>query len=535
MTPWCLQAIGWPKATARWKLCRATALLLAFALAALDCPGVEGRSVRASRSGAYSVQRRLRSIALPAGGANEGWTLGRASYNSPPDTFSKSFKQKCYELRCINSIVPGNYSSDNTPIPYATAKDQLEPVYELETYGNTPPVDDYNRVFSGNVLNATRQLFTQCWNQTDAKGLLSPSGSIFVQVTDTCTCTGGSVDACCTNIPHFNLRYQAFEKLAHPDYGLLNLMFRPVDCSTKAALPLEPGFVNKTIYKDQVGTGWGVGGTAVRRLQQDRGLFKSNATCFAMPQDGDDIFFFCRECDRPGYQPFLLSNTSGLQFYIKDRRPDVSATGDDISSGTRRVRALFQNRFRRCIPVLDQVTSFRLQKNHEATSFVLACLDDTTLLPSTLHPAGSAVPMPDYPNCFIPFPAPIDQEGKFVTGVQPQPSQDVSGYTAFPFSDLPYQYDMNPVLGSCFASSSSSSIAPSVVQQVNTCMARDAICCYDAAGDQESDVPDKLDQICNNLATNGSICQGFVYNTHTKTGFFKGAPETPGLTPPTSA
>lgn len=65
--------------------------------------------------------------------------------------------------------MPGNYSSDNTPIPYATAKDQLEPVYELETYGNTPPVDDYNRVFSGNVLNATRQLFTQCWNQTDAK------------------------------------------------------------------------------------------------------------------------------------------------------------------------------------------------------------------------------------------------------------------------------------------------------------------------------------------------------------------------------
>ena len=79
---------------------------------------------------------------------------------------------RCYELRCINSIVPGNYSSDNTPVPYAIAKNQLEPVYALETYSNSPPVDDYNRPFPGNVLNATRQLFTQCWNQTDAKVLL---------------------------------------------------------------------------------------------------------------------------------------------------------------------------------------------------------------------------------------------------------------------------------------------------------------------------------------------------------------------------
>jgi len=31
----------------------------------------------------------------------------------------------------------------------------------------------------------------------------------------------------------------------------------------------------------------------------------------------DTLFFFCRECDQAGYQPFLLSNTSGLQFFIK--------------------------------------------------------------------------------------------------------------------------------------------------------------------------------------------------------------------------
>ena len=64
------------------------------------------------------------------------------------------------------------------------------------------------------------------------------------------------------------------------------------------------------------------------------------------------------------------------------------ASGDDISSGMRRVQVLFQNRFRRCIPVLDQVTSFRLHRNREAASFILFCMDDITLLPSTLQPAG---------------------------------------------------------------------------------------------------------------------------------------------------
>lgn len=36
-------------------------------------------------------------------------------------------------------------------------------------------------------------------------------------------------------------------------------------------------------------------------------------------------------------------------------------------------------------------------------------------------------------------------------------------------------------------------------------------------------MPDTLAQICNDMATNGSICQGFVYNAYTKIAFFKGA------------
>ena len=76
---------------------------------------------------------------------------------------------RCYELRCVNSIVPGNYSSRSVPTPYAIAGGQLRPVYAFDTISGGPPLDDYNRTFPGNVLNATHQLFTQCWNQTDAQ------------------------------------------------------------------------------------------------------------------------------------------------------------------------------------------------------------------------------------------------------------------------------------------------------------------------------------------------------------------------------
>ena len=56
--------------------------------------------------------------------------------------------------------------------------------------------------------------------------------------------------------------------------------------------------------------------------------------------------------------------------------------------GMRQVTALFQNSFRSCIPMLDQVTSFRFQSDAGKISF---CLDNISLLPSTLQPAGEHV------------------------------------------------------------------------------------------------------------------------------------------------
>lgn len=97
MTPGYLQAFGWPQAPASRKLCLAAALLLACTVfvAALHCTGVDGRSLKASmRRPGSTIGRRLGSVALPAGTANKGWTLGRASYNGLPDEFTKSFVQK---------------------------------------------------------------------------------------------------------------------------------------------------------------------------------------------------------------------------------------------------------------------------------------------------------------------------------------------------------------------------------------------------------------------------------------------------------
>ena len=43
----------------------------------------------------------------------------------------------------------------------------------------------------------------------------------------------------------------------------------------------------------------------------------------------DELYFFCRDCYHAGYQPFLLSNTSGIEFYIKQTRDNI-APGNSV-------------------------------------------------------------------------------------------------------------------------------------------------------------------------------------------------------------
>ncbi len=57
---------------------------------------------------------------------------------------------------------------------------------------------------------------------------------------------------------HFDLSYFAFEKLAHPVYGVMSIDYRPVDCDTGAPFPPPPapGYVSSVVYRDQIQPGW---------------------------------------------------------------------------------------------------------------------------------------------------------------------------------------------------------------------------------------------------------------------------------------
>jgi hypothetical protein len=42
---------------------------------------------------------------------------------------------------------------------------------------------------------------------------------------------------------------QAFEQLAHPEYGIMMVDFRPVDCDTKRPIQFDPGYISDKIYE----------------------------------------------------------------------------------------------------------------------------------------------------------------------------------------------------------------------------------------------------------------------------------------------
>ena len=78
------RSVGW---------CPTTALLLACC-SVLYLVQTEARSFKTRTSRVSNFERRLESVALPAGSATEGWKLGRASYDGPPDSFSKNFQER---------------------------------------------------------------------------------------------------------------------------------------------------------------------------------------------------------------------------------------------------------------------------------------------------------------------------------------------------------------------------------------------------------------------------------------------------------
>jgi hypothetical protein len=91
-----------------------------------------------------------------------------------------------------------------------------------------------------------------------------------------------------------------------------------------------PGFVDQNIYTDDVGSGWGwrtYGAKNTRLMAKGEGLLGSNATCASLSKDGA-IPFICRECTRPGYQPFAKATT--IQFWIRSN----TKSADPYASST---------------------------------------------------------------------------------------------------------------------------------------------------------------------------------------------------------
>lgn len=128
------------------------------------------------------------------------------------------------------------------------------------------------------------------------------------------------------DIYHIDLSYWAFEKLAHPLYGVMNVDFRPVDCFNHQPLKLYPGHVSKTIYSNGPEPGWSFQTFKPAEqaiMHKDSAADGGTAACASvLPQGG--VTFNCRRCTEGGYQPF--NGASAISFWIKPVK-NVASTG----------------------------------------------------------------------------------------------------------------------------------------------------------------------------------------------------------------
>ena len=113
----------------------------------------------------------------------------------------------------------------------------------------------------------------------------------------------------------------------HPEpYSLQELMWlklcnicRPVDCYTRVPLEYLPGYVNETIYGDNIESGWAWYPYLQNNKQlqvQGAGVGGSNATCVDINSEGG-LSFPTRLGQTAGVQPFLATNATTVSFYVK--------------------------------------------------------------------------------------------------------------------------------------------------------------------------------------------------------------------------
>lgn len=214
---------------------------------------------------------------------------------------------RCYEIRCKTGPI---LFDKNTTI-------SIYEGYHLPRFAPPGLKDPEGREWPGVPTTVDEDIrWTQCRDE---------STSIFITIIDTCPCIfrgGRRQKWCCGPIDHFDLSFWAFDKLAHPLYGMMMLEYRPVDCTSREPLNNEELFISSTIYGDRPEAGWGWTAFFEKEstmIAENQGRDNSAATCVRLTPGGG-LAFWCRKCHLPGAQPF--GNGKAVEFWVRSNADD---------------------------------------------------------------------------------------------------------------------------------------------------------------------------------------------------------------------
>jgi cullin-associated NEDD8-dissociated protein 1 len=222
---------------------------------------------------------------------------------------------RCYQVRC------------KTGFPYNNGRPLR--VSDLVYYRPYTIDDNKGRPWPGNPYLEKDVFYTKCWDDKQV---------ITVRVGDSCPCkypikATGEIRTqywCCGGNNHFDLSFWAFEKLAHPSYGVMPIEYRPVDCKTQQPFKAVPGHISKVVYKDSIQPGWTWRPYLSKNAEliaKGQGVDGGNSVCGTLSKSGA-MAFVCRSCSRPGYQPFASAQT--LNFFIRSN----TKSADPFASST---------------------------------------------------------------------------------------------------------------------------------------------------------------------------------------------------------
>jgi len=227
---------------------------------------------------------------------------------------------RCYEVKCLPGLLLGN---NHSPI-------SLSEFYNMAGV-RTDVKDSFGRHFPGNPYSDKNRQYVECWGGDGAGGAggngttAAAQPSSIVRIVDNCPTAqfkdGRTVPQmwCASDVYHIDLSYWAFEKLAHPIYGVMNVALRPVDCeSGRPFVALVPGFVSRSIYTNSIQPGWGWAVWEPQETDMMRPALAHNGgtALFASVLAKGGMTFNCKRCAEAGYQPFAGAQT--LSVWMKD-------------------------------------------------------------------------------------------------------------------------------------------------------------------------------------------------------------------------